>query len=488
VSRIFRALAATALCLAGLLTGLPVAAAAPQTGPVAHFLVLGARYGSLDAAREAVKAAGGTVLVEWPQIGVLEATSDRTDFAQAVRESPGVLGAGASRALAELTPRSSSRSAGDTVEQPQYRAAAAGRAADEPLGPQQWDMRAIKADQAQAISEGSPDVVVGVLDSGVDATHPDLASRVDPSRSAGCTNQGIADPSTAAWSPSGDAHGTHVAGTIAAARNGIGIAGVAPGVRVASVKVVDDNGFIYPEYAICGYLWAAEHGLSVTNNSYFIDPWFLWCGKDSDQRDVAAAIQRALAYAGNHNVVTVAALGNSNWDLAKPIDDTGSPDNGGTPVTRHTVNCLNLPAEGANVVGVSSVGVKSQKSYYSNYGLGDTDVTAPGGDQFQIPDTSDANGRILSTVPGGGYAYMQGTSMASPHAAGVVALIRGKHPEWPASQVIAALHAQADPLACPPGVYDPTGDGRFPAHCSGGQSGTGFYGAGLIDALDAVTK
>ena len=105
-------------------------------------------------------------------------------------------------------------------------------------------------------------------------------------------------------------------------------------------------------------------------------------------------------------------------------------------------------------------------------------------DSFYPPS---ANGRILSSVPGGGWGWMQGTSMAGPHAAGVAALVRSTHPEWTSQQVIGALSNQADPLPCPKD-YDGDGDGVVDAVCAGGPTGAGFYGAGLIDALDAVTK
>ena len=89
----------------------------------------------------------------------------------------------------------------------------------------------IKADQANAVNRGSRNVLVGVLDSGIEATHPDLAPNIDAANSVGCTNEGVADTSPAAWAPTTSDHGTHVAGTIAAAQNGIGIAGVAPNVQ-----------------------------------------------------------------------------------------------------------------------------------------------------------------------------------------------------------------------------------------------------------------
>jgi subtilisin family serine protease len=95
---------------------------------------------------------------------------------------------------------------------------------------------------------------------------------------------------------------------------------------------------------------------------------------------------------------------------------------------------------------------------------------------------------VLSTIVGGRWGYVQGTSMASPHATGVVALIRSTHPTWSATKVAGELQHEADRLACPPNPYDPTGDGSFLATCQGGRSGQGFYGAGLVDALTAVTE
>src|SRR5205807_554926 len=102
---------------------------------------------------------------------------------------------------------------------------------------QQWDMNMIKADQARRIDKGSSQVIVGVLDSGIDGQQPNLAQAIDPAASAGCVS-GAPDTTESAWEPTTSAHGTHVAGTIAAADDGKGVAGVAPGVKVASVKVV----------------------------------------------------------------------------------------------------------------------------------------------------------------------------------------------------------------------------------------------------------
>ena len=118
-------------------------------------------------------------------------------------------------------------------------------------------MQMIKADQAQQVTDGSRNVVVGVLDSGIEADHPDLAANIDAADSVSCIDAGRPTPrrprGSTTRTPASD-HGTHVAGTIAAARNGVGIVGVAPNVRLASVKVVNADGFIYPEYAVCGFV------------------------------------------------------------------------------------------------------------------------------------------------------------------------------------------------------------------------------------------
>jgi subtilisin family serine protease len=490
--------ALAAVCAASLATavGSPAAAAPADDGPSAHFVVLGAPGHALKRVEKAVRESGGSVVQSWPQIGVVVAASPSTAFASAVRRKPGVQGAGATRNLAELAEPAAAptslasadrllEATTDVVTAP-----AAARSADaEPLAANQWNMKAIRADKANAVSGGSRRVVVGVIDSGIEATHPDLAPNLDASRSVGCTDRGVPNTSPAAWAPTTSDHGTHVAGIIAAARNGVGVAGVAPNVRLAAIKVVNDEGMIYPEFAICGFIWAAERGISVTNSSYFVDPWYLWCKDDPDQRAVATAVTRAIDYAARKDVVNVAALGNSNWDLAHDILDEGSPNNG-TPISRLTDNqCVKLPAEVRGVVGVSSTGVEGRKSFFSNYGVGETEVAAPGGDSRQIPTTPDANGRVLSTTFNGAWGYKQGTSMAAPHAAGVVALLRSTHPGWSSSRTVIELQRDADRIACPAGgVYDPDGTGTWLANCEGGTSGRGFYGAGLIDALDAVRR
>ena len=367
-------------------------------------------------------------------------------------------------------------------------AAAFTTAATEPLAANQWDMRLIHADEANAVSGGSRDVLVGVLDSGIDATHPDLAPNVDAANSVGCTSEGVPDTSPAAWLPTNSSHGTHVAGSIAAAQNGIGIAGVAPGVRIASVKVVDDDGFIYPEYAICGFVWAARARHAGHQQLLLRRPMVQVVQRRPRPEGRRGGVRRAIEYAAKNDVVNVVALGNFNWDLSHELTDNNSPNNQ-TPTTRVVGNnCPTLPAEVKGVVGVSSVGPTAEKAYYSSYGASDTEVAAPGGDRFKTPATPDGNGRVLSTIVGGGYGYMPG------HLDGLAPCgrSRGADPQHASRLVGQQGHQgaedQADKLACPANPYNPTGDGAWLATCEGGASGKGFYGAGLIDALDAVTE
>ena len=469
---------------AALTIGLIGAAAAPAvaaTGPETGYLVLAPQGKSIAKAAARVAAAGGTVVASYDQIGVLVVRSTNTAFSTAVAGS-GVESVASTEGLGTTLVDDEETVAVD---------ASSVEAAGDPTGEQywdlQWDMQQIDVDKAHEITTGDPSVVVGVLDSGIDATHPDLATQVAKDQSASCIG-GVADTAESAWSPTTSDHGTHVAGTIAAAINGVGIAGVAPGVKVASVKVVDDDGFIFPEAAICGYLWAADHDMPVTNNSYFIDPWEFNCVNDPRQRPVWQAVQRALAYSTAQGTLTVASAGNSNVDLQHKFVDSSSPNDGSYPVEDRTITgaCRDLPAEAPGVVTVSAVGPTEQKSYYSSYGVGVVDVTAPGGDtRFRTGGaTSTPSDGVLSTVyPGGGWGYKQGTSMAGPHVAGVAALAVSAHPGMKPGVLASLLERTADSLPCPDGVYEPRPG--WPATCIGGER-NGFYGAGNINALNVV--
>ncbi|MER7893911.1 S8 family serine peptidase [Micromonospora sp. NPDC094482] len=467
----------------GLAVTAGVAPSASAAGAENTFLVLAPQGAGTERAAARVAAAEGSVVASYDQIGVLVVRSTNPAFATAVA------GAGV-ESVAATTGLGTALDEGETVQV--AAADATNVTADptgEPLFGQQWDMPMIGVPQAHAINAGSPDVLVGVLDSGISSSHPDLASQIAKDKSTSCVG-GVTDTTEAAWNPTTSDHGTHVAGTIAAAVNGVGVTGVAPGVKVAAVKVVNDDGYIFPEAAVCGFVWAAEHGMQVTNNSYFIDPWEFNCRNDARQRPVWQAVQRAIRYSQSKGVLNIASAGNSNVDLAHKFVDAGSPNNG-TPEVREINNaCVDLPAESPGVLTVSAVAPTGKKSYYSSYGLGVVDVTAPGGDsRFRTggvsPTTTD---QILSTTFNtatrtNGWGWKQGTSMASPHATGVAALALSAHPGMTPGQLASFLERTAEALPCEEGVWEPRPG--FPATCSGGKRNS-FYGAGMVSAYNVV--
>lgn len=458
------------VALSGLPSPLAVPALPPQpsgcdsSGPPLRYVALFAAAAPEPDTTRAIREACGTSIAYYPEIGVAVATSTAPGFAARL---------GLDRAYSAQADALAAAEPAVTVMQripdqlPEVRqVSAADRSAE------QWDMELIHGPQARAVDSGSPGVIVGVLDSGIDATHPDLAAAVDATRSAGCLS-GRPDPSSSAWRPTTSSHGTHVAGTIAAADDGRGITGVAPGVRLASVKVVDDDGFIYPEYAVCAFMWAVKAQLRIANSSYFVDPWLLTCSDVPGQAVAYEAVRRAVEYATAHGVLSIAAMGNERIDLSEPRQDEHSPDNTPEPPPGPVDDtCDVLPAELPGVVAVSAVGAYRDMSGYSSFGLGVVGVTAPGGDTDQRPWVS-SSGCVLSTIQGG-YGYACGTSMAAAHVSGVAALLASSWPEARPEELATLLRQQADPLPCPthPG-------------CTGERVNS-FSGYGLVDALDAV--
>jgi subtilisin family serine protease len=443
--------------------GEPVVAACSADSATLRYLVLFDPGTGEPAATGEVTAACGSMVVYYSQSAVAVATSGDSRFADRIGRDRAFSAERVVQSRGEVSPpRPWSDETGATAELVTANPTAVpgvDRAGE------QWDMALMHADEARRINPGSRDVVVGVLDSGVDPNHPDLRGALDPALSAGCLT-GRPDTARAAWEPTASPHGTHVAGTIAAADDGRGIAGVAPGVRIASVKVVDDDGFILPEYAVCGLMWAAAKGMTVTNNSYFVDPWLVTCNR-GEEHVVYEALRRAVDYTTGHGVLTVAAATNGSVDLGRELDG----------------NCRVLPAGLRGVVAVSAVGPEKLKSSYSAYGLGVVDVTAPGG---EVGTPRRAERCVLSTVPGG-YERSCGTSMATPHATGVVALLASEHPKDSPQQLTRLLTRQAEPIPCP-ADYDLNRTGVQDAYCSGYAPYNSFHGHGLVDALAAVSQ
>jgi subtilisin family serine protease len=456
--------------------------------------------------------AGGTLVKSYDVIGVAIARSDSTSFRDNLLNDSRIENAAATTSF------------GVSLKNDQ---AIDGAAEGPPLGDLpnlsasdsdnlshfQWDMRQIHTPEAHQITGGSPSVVVGNIDTGIDKDHPDLQSNLDFANSCSCIG-GVPNQDPNAWDDH-RGHGTHTAGTIAAAANGIGIVGVAPNVKVAAIKAGNDDGFFFPEAVICAFMWAATHHLDVTNNSYFADPYLFNCRNDPVQRAIWKAEQRAIRYALNQGVTVVAALGNQGDDLAHPEIDNISPDfPPGSVQEREITNaCLVIPVEIPGVIGVSADGPVLQKlndpgsgylkTDYSNYGIGITQVVAPGGNSPNagVLSASPAEAPCVADVidpgpPISKYCFRHGTSMASPHVAGLAALIISRFgnlnsPEngkMSPGQVAALIRETADPQPCPDvvpsGYLRPSGS---PQNCEGGPANNSWYGSGQVNALKAVT-
>jgi subtilisin family serine protease len=181
---------------------------------------------------------------------------------------------------------------------------------------------------------------------------------------------------------------------------------------------------------------------------------------------VQESIKRVLAYTAKKDIVTVVAAGNSGYDLGKQTHDSSSP-NDGTPIDRPlNKKCLQLPGQVKSVITVSATTSTGGKASFSNFGKGQIEVAAPGAS-------------ILSTTwPGHGWGLLSGTSMAAPHVTGVVALIQSQFPKLSADEVIKRVEKTAVSTACPPST---------PA-CEGTKKYNGYFGYGIVNALNAVKK
>ena len=524
-SRLARPAVALALACAAFLAAPAMAAAGER------YIVLYKSESTPASVGRDVQRAGGTLVANYSQIGVAVAASDDAGFAARMRGAPGVEQVASTKHFG-IRPFKDDGAGGndDGASGPKPGDLPNAPATDaDSLSPLQWDMRQIHTPEAHAITGGSKAVVVGDIDTGLDFTHPDLAPNYDPAHSADCSSGA---PLPLRPGNDVDGHGTHTAGTIAAASNGIGIVGVAPNVSIAGIKSSTDEGFFFPEMVICSFVWAGTTHVDVTNNSYFADPFLYNCRNDPVQRAIWKAELRAIRYAMKQGVTVVAAAGNESDDLSHPTVDVMSPDfpPGSEQERRVTNACVVIPVEIPGVVGVSADGHNPQdskqpqggpdylKSFYSSYGVSAVDVVAPGGDSIFGRNPEAPNGRVLSTYPPTTpcrrsvqeppsdpseptttYCYLQGTSMASPHVAGIAALIISRfgdssnpqNGKMRPGQVAALIEQTADPQSCPatlpPGYEAFTQTSGAPQECQGGPGHNSWYGNGQADALRAVT-
>ena len=234
---------------------------------------------------------------------------------------------------------------------------------DDPGFVSQWGMVRIQAPEAWDVTTGSPSINIAILDTGVDLDHPDLADRI-------VSNINFSSSATV---DDVHGHGTHVAGIAAAmTNNGVGVAGLGYTATIMNVKVMGDSGAGAYSSVASGIVWAADNGADIINMSL-------------GGSGYSATLEDAVNYAWSKGVVVVAAAGN-----------------GGSSAPFY-------PAYYTNCIAVAATDAYDAKTSWSNYGYW-VDVAAPGVG-------------IYSTLKDNGYGYKSGTSMASPHVAGLAGLV-----------------------------------------------------------------
>jgi lantibiotic leader peptide-processing serine protease len=396
----------------------------------------------------------------------------------------------------------------------------------EPLGVCQWNMALINATEQESyqIATGKG-VTVGIIDSGLDMTHPDIAPNLDLDRSCSFiySDTPTADPSEIA---NGDCsnkaaikdlygHGTHVASIIAAPVNGIGVAGVAPDATLVALKACTTEGFCFVDSVAAALRYAADNDIDIVNLSLFADPYLYYCKSDKEQRAMLKQLESAASYARQKGVLIVASAGNEEADLQHPMIDSISPDwpPDSAEVRYVKNNCRVAPAELPGVLTVSAtgpIGVPDYSMWIASYSsVGNVNVAAPGGDYFAATGT--VQDAVLGAVPsdsviwqsydpleqfypgltvidhGATYAFLNGTSMASPHAAGVAALVKEMHPTWGPGALAAAVERSAQQMTCPPD-WQPLDPADQRLRCYGNNGRTSFFGHGLVDAENAADQ
>ena len=249
-----------------------------------------------------------------------------------------------------------------------------------------WGVDRVKAPALWPVTEGAG-VKVAVIDTGIDATHADLGASV-----AGGWN--AVNPEKPADWKDGQGHGTHVAGTIAGRRDGLGVVGVAPGAKLYAVKVLDEDGNGSYADVIAGLDWAVRNRMQVANMSLGAD-------------EGSPALRAAVRNAAKLGLVIVAAAGNSE----------------GGPVS--------FPGVYPETIAVSASDRDDRFASFSSVGP-EVDLIAPGAE-------------ILSTMPGGAYESLSGTSMAAPHVAGLAALAIARGARG-VNAVLGVLSRAAKPL------------------------------------------
>jgi subtilisin family serine protease len=461
-----------------------------------------------------VAKAGGTITVKIPEIGGIAVTSANPNFGVAMAANNAVKSSDLATSTGLIEPSDPNTASADNNGGNYSPTGSDTQAMPDSLGSEQWDKKKMNATPtgSYAVEQGRKDVHVFVIDTGVDVNHVDINANLDQADSFSFVPS---EPTIQDF----NGHGTWTASAVGGPINGVGISGVAPNISLVSGKVLNGAGqglFIWTDQALV-YAGLKHFDIVSASLGGYIP-------KNGDKSNSKAngpgdhtdyiLLQRATQFARSNGVLPVAALGNDGFDLSDG---------------NFFRAFIEAPGEVAGWVGVSATGYNDGKAFYSNYGMGKTDVSAPGG------STRDYNGvpgqpgpcphgslcRLigawsstgssapadpvqqcvgpLNTPPCYLYGYVQGTSMATPNAAGVAALIISQYGDFTSNnqnkihmsptQVEQYLQQSANNQPCPTPntVTQGPGFAVSTATCQGDTGYNNFFGKGIVDALKAVT-
>ncbi len=352
-----------------------------------------------------ISKAGGQIEARLDKLGAVEVVSTNPNFLSQIKKSSTVLDAGIQNIVQPNT----------TAIEAEALVTDAGSSADL-YNSLQWDIKQVtnngaswKLPNGTGKSVDGNDIVVGVIDTGIDYTHPDLKDNYAYGKSFVPGYPDAMDQNS---------HGTHVAGSIAAKGRTMG---VGPDLKVAAYRVFGPTGGAETSHIAEALMTAADDNVDVVNMSLGGYDWFQ--NPEYATKDTVADVRlfnRAIQYAIQKGVTVVGSAGNNALDISSPGKLSGD-DNGAT----------HRSPSSQSMIRVSAGGQLKNLAFYSNYGVGKIDVMAPGGDLGPNYDPATGAGRdntylCLATVPGG-YGYKAGTSMAAPKTAGLAGVIIAQH-------------------------------------------------------------
>ncbi len=437
-----------------------------------HYIVIGSSETLPSGIEQELQGMGGKVTALMAGAGVVAVSSDDPNFIAKASKLSGVRSVVRDLEIQWYNPEQMktqefTEGATNNVNPPST-------ADDDPGFSLQWGHTAVQAPAAWNTGARGQGVRVAVLDGGFDLNHPDLAPNVDMKASASFIPGEILqyDPARG----DGFSHGTHVAGTIGAVDNDMGVIGIAPDAQMILVKVLRDSGSGPFSSILQGIVWASMQGADVINmslgaalprNGKFLDD----NGTPDDTSDdfvvsdtkavqeLLVAFTRITNFAHQNGSTLIAAAGNDG--------NNGQRDGSLMYIPAHAPNVISISATAPTGWAFNTNTNLDVPAAYTNFGVSDVDFAAPGGDTKLYPKNGYHYDMVLS-LGHQSYTWSAGTSMAAPHASGVAALIISANGgQMDPAQVKAVLRASADDLGKP---------GR-----------DSFYGYGRINAFKAVT-